>query len=302
MCQQTRRDIAIVGVTAKDAVLEVDQLLTEGGKSILSEPYQYFPGGMGLRVARVLGQFGLSPMFVSVVGNDFPRAKKYLEEAKVNTEYFVEKGEATTLSVILVRGQHRTVFMGLSAALRDQILDEPSKKAVAAVDWLYCDGSGNLGLQIELAKATRGTVVVDFERDQPKLRELSRFAHVVICSKEYVDARWPSAELEERLQQLEHDSPKAWLIGVSFGASGSVFLEKTEEHYRQINTPACKASVVDTTGAGDAFSAGLVYGLAVHWPAEKALRFASAAGAIAVADLGFPKQFDVGQCSGLAGF
>ena len=44
--------------------------------------------------------------------------------------------------------------------------------------------------------------------------------------------------------------------------------------------------MVDTTGCGDAFSAGLIAALSRDWDLERAARFASAAGALVATGLG----------------
>jgi len=50
--------------------------------------------------------------------------------------------------------------------------------------------------------------------------------------------------------------------------------------------PAFDVVPVDTTGAGDCFNAGVVYGLLHSWDVPKSLRFASAVAAIAISRLG----------------
>jgi sugar/nucleoside kinase (ribokinase family) len=50
--------------------------------------------------------------------------------------------------------------------------------------------------------------------------------------------------------------------------------------------PAFAIDVTDTTGCGDAFSAGLIAGLHHGWDVEKSARFASAAGALVATGLG----------------
>jgi sugar/nucleoside kinase (ribokinase family) len=46
-----------------------------------------------------------------------------------------------------------------------------------------------------------------------------------------------------------------------------------------VHEPAFQVSAVDTTGAGDVFRGGLIYGLLNGWPVERMLRFANAAAA-----------------------
>jgi sugar/nucleoside kinase (ribokinase family) len=43
---------------------------------------------------------------------------------------------------------------------------------------------------------------------------------------------------------------------------------------------------IDTTGAGDVFHAGFIYGLLQNWEVEKILRFANAAAALKCCHLG----------------
>ncbi len=50
--------------------------------------------------------------------------------------------------------------------------------------------------------------------------------------------------------------------------------------------PAFEVDVKDTTGCGDAFTAGLIAGLAHDWDIEKSVRFASACGALVATGLG----------------
>ncbi|HEX5992856.1 MAG TPA: carbohydrate kinase family protein, partial [Thermomicrobiales bacterium] len=55
---------------------------------------------------------------------------------------------------------------------------------------------------------------------------------------------------------------------------------------KSLNIPAFSVEVVDPTGAGDAFAAGVAWGMAQRWPWPEVGRFANAVGALACCSLG----------------
>jgi sugar/nucleoside kinase (ribokinase family) len=55
---------------------------------------------------------------------------------------------------------------------------------------------------------------------------------------------------------------------------------------KSLNVSAFSVEVVDPTGAGDAFVAGVAWGMAQRWPWPEVGRFANAVGALACCSLG----------------
>ena len=72
------------------------------------------------------------------------------------------------------------------------------------------------------------------------------------------------------------------LLCVTLGTAGSMALDGD----RVILVPAFSVHAVDTTGAGDVFRAGFVYGLLAGWATLDVLKFANAAAAVSCTRLG----------------
>jgi sugar/nucleoside kinase (ribokinase family) len=71
-------------------------------------------------------------------------------------------------------------------------------------------------------------------------------------------------------------------VAVKLGARGSV----VSDQGRRVEIDAVPVHAVDTTGAGDAYAGGYLFGLARGWPAERCGQLASAVASLAVGQMG----------------
>jgi ribokinase len=90
---------------------------------------------------------------------------------------------------------------------------------------------------------------------------------------------WQSGSREAALAYLAHKVPN---LVVTLGSEGCRVISGEED----TRYPAFPVKAVDSTAAGDAFNAGLAVALARGMGLAEAVRFASAAGALAVTRLG----------------
>lgn len=93
----------------------------------------------------------------------------------------------------------------------------------------------------------------------------------------------PSLSIAQWLDLLPTLGWQGELLVVTLAEHGCVALQR--EH-STIHEPAWTIAVLDPTGAGDAFTSGLVYALLLDYPLKDALRFANACGAIVAAQQG----------------
>ena len=72
-------------------------------------------------------------------------------------------------------------------------------------------------------------------------------------------------------------------VTITCGASGSVSIDTNGTLFHQ---PAFVVNVVDTTGCGDVFHGGYIYGLLQGWDIRRTVRFAAACAALKTRALG----------------
>jgi sugar/nucleoside kinase (ribokinase family) len=122
--------------------------------------------------------------------------------------------------------------------------------------------------------------VLDTDTPAPGIDELLRLTDVLIVAAEFPSRLTGIGELRAAVRAAAKRGP--WFVGVTLGPGGALAMVHGELHY----VPALRVPVVDSTGAGDIFHAGCIYGLLRGWPARDTLRFAAAAAALKCEKLG----------------
>ena len=98
----------------------------------------------------------------------------------------------------------------------------------------------------------------------------------------YDEARHLTGEQDPERQAAVFNEAGAETVVITMGSEGLFVRSATDS--RQLTAPS--VDVVDGSGAGDAFAAGLIVGILEGWPLERSLMFASEVGALACTALG----------------
>jgi sugar/nucleoside kinase (ribokinase family) len=98
----------------------------------------------------------------------------------------------------------------------------------------------------------------------------------------YDEARDLTGEHDPERQAAFFNDAGVETVIITMGAEGLV--ARTATGSRHVAAPT--VDVVDGSGAGDAFSAGLIVGILEGWPLDRSLGFASEVGAFACTALG----------------
>jgi len=288
----------IVGTTVWDEVYLVETPPKWGEKTIRGQLPKELPGGMAARTAWCLGHWDERPLLLSVVGSDREgnAIANWLKKARVDVAHFEQHDGKTSRSFIVVSGGgERTPFMSMSPLLTNQGLPRPLISQICSTTKIaFFDGAGNTELQRRLIQElaeSEAEVIIDIETAESSIADAIRFTSIAIFAEQYFvklfgDERIKQARIKQALTQLDVPG-RCRLVGCTLGARGSVWLDKQSKEVIAVGAYE-DTNVRDTTGCGDAFKAGLIYGLAHSYSLEDCLKYATATASYVAETIGFP--------------
>jgi sugar/nucleoside kinase (ribokinase family) len=286
--------IACIGIADWDRLIAVPRY-PEAGEGVSVDEEVSALGGTTTNTAVALARLGAQVRIATSVGDDErgQMVRQALEAEGVDTQWLtVKPGQPTSLATVIVSQQplDRTVFWerGAQPERRDQLdIVGLFGSDVMVVD--IADVSLRrflLDLPAHTVPTARilGTLTHLADINLPDAFDLA-LRHDVIVSNERdlltVTGTWTLGDAIAALQnRLRGQNLRAALI--TRGDEGCRIV--TESNRWQV--PAFGVDAVDPTGAGDAFVAGVAWGMAQRWPWPETGRFANALGALACCALG----------------
>jgi sugar/nucleoside kinase (ribokinase family) len=122
--------------------------------------------------------------------------------------------------------------------------------------------------------------VIDIDKVEPLTSELIREIDFIITSSSFPSLFTGISDLEKALLELQKHT--SGFLCATLGREGAVALINGE----LFRVKGFKVNTVDTTGAGDVFHAGFIYGLLQNWEVVEVLKFANAVAALKCCHLG----------------
>lgn len=279
-------DVVGVGVNAVDHLCTVDPFPTFDSKSALAG-YDCQPGGQVATALVALARWGCRTTYVGTFG-DGPLAelsrRSLIDDGVDVAAAPARPGVGNQTAVILVdrASGERTILMHRPAALtlRPEELD---RELVTSGRVLHLDGYDAEAAYTAASWAREAgvPVVVDVDTRVGPVERLLAIADAVIVSREFACELIGAAAAEEALVRLAA-STRAALVAVTLGAAGAIAATAGGI----FRAPGYPVQAVDTTGAGDIFHAGFIYGLLRRWSLEETLAFANATAALKCTKLG----------------
>lgn len=273
--------IAVVGSVALDEVVALAQPLQEG-RHLDATRRERRLGGGAANTAVPLRHAGHEVFVVSPIGTDETGDWLLAELGTVgiDTSAVVRVPGDSTRSLVLVDPRGERTIVNLRRCVEE---GPPVRLRDLKVDAVYVR-SREADLSELLAELARRTTVV---AHVPPLVPGARPAHVLLGSQ----ADLPAAFVADPWDPAEAVAgPLLRWVVITRGAHGAEAVSAEE----RIATPTPAVEVVDTTGAGDVFGAGLVHALVLGREMPAALEIAAAWGAAAAAAAGLPDRDTIG--------
>jgi ribokinase len=123
-----------------------------------------------------------------------------------------------------------------------------------------------------LARVCNVPIMLDAGRVRPGMMELAALSDYIVGAEDFALGLAPTP----RAALLELAALKPRAATITLGPRGSI----TWADGKVFRTPAPRVGAVDTTGAGDVFHGGYIYGLLKGWDIKRTVEFASAFAAL----------------------
>lgn len=277
-------DVVGVGLNALDTLLLLPSFPQRGSK-MTARSLHVLPGGQVATAMVACRRWGLRTRYVGKLGDDAAAAVHLAAFARfqVETRLVTSPGCRSHQSFILVDDAGERTVLGTQderCALRP---DELQREWITDARVLLVDGHDTAAATTAARWAREAGVAVVADLDMPYEGVEALLDHVdVLVTNETLPALLTGrSDLEEALRALQ-ERHGLRLAGATLGADGVVAWDGRRLHH----VPAYRVVTVDTTGAGDVFHAGLLYGMLRRWPLERQLDFACAAAALNCTALG----------------
>jgi ribokinase len=233
-------------------------------------------GGGPVATALVaLQRWGLNCAYSGVVGDDEYGEKiiQSISAEKVDTSrIFVRRGFMSQVAFAMAEpaSGSRTIFWQRPTG-PDLNTDEVDYDLLKNCRFFHSDAifpEATLTAS-KFARKNGIPVSIDAGSVRPGMLEAARNCNYFLASQTFADVYAPGEPYEKTCRQLFDLGPQ--VTAVTQGDRGYIAFDGSE----LISGPAFKVDTVDTTGCGDLFHAGFIYGMLQNWDLKECFDFAA---------------------------
>ncbi len=278
-------DVVGLGLNATDTLIRVPHIPSPDSK-VRFRDVRVLPGGEVATALVACSLWGLRTRYVGKVGDD--------DAGRMHAEEFRRAGVETELTTVPnCRSQSSYILVDESSGERTIIWDRDPRLEIRPgelkKEWfdgaraLHLNGNSTAAMSqaARWAREAGATVTIDVDSIYPGVEAVLEHVDCIISSREFPARLTGDAFLLTSLPAIQKTFNSKF-VGATLGREGVLAWDSTRFLYR----PAFAMNALDTTGAGDIFHAGFLYGLLQGWKVERILEFSCAAAALNCTSIG----------------
>jgi ribokinase len=269
-------DIVGFGAMNIDHLCQVDELVFDGEKSV--KDFESIPGGSAANTIYGLARLDLNTGFVGAVGTD-KYGKALIDDFKTaavdTSQIRIKKAETGSTMCISDKLGRRAIYIspGANSFLDSKDIDIAYFNRAQIVHLSSFADDRQLKLQVALVKKLKESVRVSLApgmiyvtKGLKTLAPLFKRTYVVFINREEIE-RLTGIDFSTGARELVKSGCRIIVVtlgkGLAKGKAGMVtaYIHDGEKEYEVVSEKAGRKSPLETTGAGDAFAAGFLFGL-----------------------------------------
>ncbi|MBD3165240.1 hypothetical protein GF324_01460 [bacterium] len=280
-----RWDVSGFGRICYDRAFLVESYPDPNTKTTSIDRYRGFGSPVPVALAQ-LSVWGRSTLLCAAMGDD--DESRYIRSElltyDIDTRYTYSDSTAQTPTAFLVvekSSGKRTVVLDRSLApmsVKDLPFQEFEQSRMLLLDgW---DAEANIH-SAKRAREAGVKVMMDLGNVRPAMQDQLSHIDWAVASLNFAKEYYPEADLFEATRRLRDTGPEVAMIT---NGSGGVVVSWGDRVEWMPSYPA--ETVIDTTGAGDVFHAGLVHGILERWDIPRCVQWAASAASLSVQAMG----------------
>lgn len=283
-------EVLTLGDINIDTVWPIDRL-PEAGHDAYVQAVSSGLGGATLNTAIVLDRLGQAAAVLSCLGCDpyAGQARSMISQTGVNQAYIVENAEHDTglIFILVTPDGERTMitYRGANVYYRPEDVPETAFKTasmlhISGYSLLQKPQADAVWRAVSFAQQNQVAISLDTGLEPAliipdELRRLIAAADICISGPKETAQLFGTDDPQKAARYLLNEGVQ--LTGIKLGEEGCYLADAKADCFY----PAFNVEVKDTTGAGDSFSAGLLYGWLRGWELPACAVLGSALGALA---------------------
>ncbi|MEN3013874.1 MAG: carbohydrate kinase family protein [Endomicrobiia bacterium] len=276
-------DCCCIGRTCVDYIALVEKYPEKDTKIPLLN-YKICIGGQAANASLVLAKLGLKTLLVSPLGKDSlgEFVKKSLKNIKNLHTVFIPSNNTPCAFIWTEKKTSKRTIVYEKIERGMVYMLNIIEKSIKNSKYLLFDHQSckDLYQNSNLFYKYRVKIMMDAERKDKYMFKMLPYINYFVCSKELADSL--GLEVKQLLKEFIKKGPE--IVCCTLGKDGAVAMVKGENkiYYEK----GYKVNSIDTTGAGDVFHAGFLYGVAKGWKISQILKFSNKLAAFSTKTIG----------------